>query len=345
MAFLKHLVPLLLLASFAFSLSFPLAEAKGSVEALEKLRSLSWEAKDGVILVNDEAQLKPLVEGKDRPYSLVISVQLTPDMLQREGVKTQKHAKNLYESFKAAVKKYRSAFKKENESVFFILMEYNIETQDLFQKLEIQSFPTSVVIPRQKKISFSDPTFQISSYDRCTDSKKSEFFEFLEESFSLGIFDTKDDKVSLSIFNIVVGYSLIIAMGKMLYEFSKKGLIVPLMAVGSIAVFWFSTSGVIKCIIHNLPMVIQDRNGNPQVFVADNRQQTILEGCMMSTAYVALALCLSSFTFFFPYVKNESVKTMALYTTFVVGCMAYFFIIDCFQWKSHMRTMVYGWNV
>ena len=32
MAFLKHLVHLLLLASFAFSLSFPLAEAKGSDE-------------------------------------------------------------------------------------------------------------------------------------------------------------------------------------------------------------------------------------------------------------------------------------------------------------------------
>ena len=266
-------------------------------------------------------------------------------LLQREGVKTQKHAKNLEESFKAAVKKYRSAVKKENENLFFIMMEFNLETQDVFQKLEIQSFPTTVVIPRGKKISFSDPTFQISSFDRFTDSKKKEFFEFLEESFSLDIFHFQDEKISLSIFNILVGYSLIIVLGKMLYEFSKKGLLVPLMAVGSIAVFWFSTSGVIKCIIHNLPMVIQDRNGNPQVFVADNRQQTILEGCMMSTAYVTLALCLSSFTFFFPYVKNESVKTMALYTTFMVGCLAYFFIIDCFQWKSHMRTMVYGWNV
>ena len=293
-----------------------------------------------------EEPLKSLIEGTDRPYSVVLSVHLSEDMLAREGKKTQKHATKIKEGFENAVKKYRSVFPKEQEKVFFVFLEYNMDTGPLFQKMEIQSFPTTVLISSKKKIDFKEPTFQLTQFDRFTGSDKKEFFDFLEENFSLGIFDSaKEEKISVSIFNILIGYSMIILMGKMLFEFAKKGLLVPIMAFGSIAVFWVSTSGLIKCIIHNLPMVYQDRQGNPQVFINDGKQQTIMEGMVISSAYVGLAICLSTFTFFLPYVKNESVKNFSLYATFIVGALAYIFVLDCWEWKSHMRTMIYGSNL
>ena len=82
--------------------------------------SMSWESKDGVIRMDKASDLTPLLEGLERPYGLVITVSLTGDMLQNEGMKTRKHATNIVESMKAAIKKYRSVFSKEAEELFFI---------------------------------------------------------------------------------------------------------------------------------------------------------------------------------------------------------------------------------
>mmetsp|Transcript_9230 Transcript_9230/g.22853 ORF Transcript_9230/g.22853 Transcript_9230/m.22853 type:complete len:275 (+) Transcript_9230:141-965(+) len=274
-----------------------------------------------------------------------MSVVLLDKMLENEGVKTQKHAVAITESLRAAVKRYRQSVAREEEDIFFVQIEFNADTQALFQKMEVQSFPTTLVVRKKDKIALKDPTFKIRGDARFTQSSKKEFFEFLEDTFSLGIFEISDEKISISVFNIVVGYTLIIFMARVLWKLAKAGLMVPLMAVGSVAVFWFSTSGIIKCIIHSLPMVIADGRGNAQVFVQDNRNQTMLEGIVMSSAYLVITLCLSLFTFFFPYVKNETVKNVGLYTTFIVGVMGYLYVLDCFEWKSHMTTRIYGWNI
>jgi len=312
---------------------------------LEELRSLSREEPSGLIYSKSASQMDQFIDGKQRPYNLVISVSLTKSMLENEGMKTQKHAKAIEQSMKDAIKVYRKAVPQEEGDLFFILLEFNQETQPLFQKMEIQSFPTTVVIAKNNVISKKEPTFKIPHDMRFIKSSKKDFFEFLEDTFSMGVFDAKDAKISISVFNIVVGYSVLIVLGRLLWMFSQRGLLVPLMAIGSIVVFWVSTSGIIKCIIHNLPMVIQDSKGNPQVFVHDSRNQTISEGCLMSTCYLLIAACLSSFTFVFPYVKNEGIKNLGLYTAFVVGTLSYLFVLDCFEWKSHMRTRIYGWNL
>jgi len=315
------------------------------VEELGKLRSMSWESKDGVIRMDKASDLTPLLEGLERPYGLVITVSLTGDMLQNEGMKTRKHATNIVESMKVAIKKYRSVFSKEAEELFFISLEFNQDTQELFQKFEIQSFPTTIAVTKTHKIFAVDVTYKLGQEYRFTQSNKKEFYDFLEDVFSFGIFDTKDDKISVSIFNIVVGYGVIIVMARALWLFSQKGLLVPLMAIGSIVVFWVSTSGLIKCIIHNLPMMYQDNQGNPQVFINDNRHQTITEGIVMSSSYLIIAFAMSSFTYVGNTFVDSTFKSVFLWATFVIGALTYAFIIDCFQWKSHMRTMIYGFNL
>merc|ERR1712188_224654 len=212
-------------------------------------------------------------------------------------------------------------------------------------KFEIQSFPTTVAVTKTHKIFAVDATYKLGQEYRFTQSNKKEFYDFLEDVFSFGIFDTKDDKISVSIFNIVVGYGVIIVMARALWLFSQKGLLVPLMAIGSIVVFWVSTSGLIKCIIHNLPMVVADRNGNPQVFISDNRQQTITEGIVMSSCYLVIAFAISSFTYVGKTFVESNFKSAFLWATFVVGTMTYAFVMDTFQWKTHMQTMIYGFNL
>ncbi|QDZ17530.1 subunit OST3/OST6 of oligosaccharyl transferase complex [Chloropicon primus] len=319
--------------------------ASSKLAELEQLRSLSWESKDGLIFIDNVRKIEPLLKGSERPYSVVISVRLVDDMLKNEGVKTQKHAKAIEESMKSAIKLYRGAVAKDQEELFFISLEFNENTQKLFQKMEIQSFPTTVLVPKKHQISMNDPTFKLGQQFRFTQSNQKEFYEFLEESFGLGVFESKDEKINVSVFNIVFGYGVIILMARMLWFFSQKGLLVPMMAIGSIVVFWVSTSGLIKCIIHNLPMVVSDRNGNPQVFIADNRQQTITEGVVMSSAYLVIAFAMSAFTYVGKTFVESTFKSVFLWASFIIGVMTYAFVIDCFQWKTHMSTMIYGFNL
>lgn len=300
---------------------------------------------DGIIYLDKAADLTELIEGTSRPYSVVVSVRLVDKMLQNEGVKTQKHATAIVESMRAAVKRYRSFRPRDQEELFFVSLEYNQDTQRLFEKLEVQSFPTTLVVGRSQRVVAHDPTFRIPREARFTQSGKKDFYDFLEDFLSLGVFDAKDEKVSVSVFNIVFGYAVIILAARALWFFSQKGLLVPLMAIGSIVVFWVSTSGLIKCIIHNLPMVVGDRNGNPQVFIADSRQQTITEGIVMSSCYLVIAACISSFTYVGKTFVDSAFKSFFLWAVFVVGTMTYAFVIDTFKWKTHMSTMIYGFNL
>jgi len=342
-----RLVVLVALVAWA-TLTFPSVEAKkgGSQQKLADLRSLSSDAKDGLLMFDKSSDLLPFLEGKERPYALVVSVRLMDRMLKNEGVKTQKHATSLDESLRAAIKKYRGSVPKGEEEVFFVSLEYNQDTQDVFEKFEIQSFPTTVVVTRNHKVNAKDATFRFTQDARFTQSNKKDLFDFLEDVLALGVFDTKDDqKVSVSVFNIVFGYGVIILAARVLWFFSQRGFLVPLMAVGSIVVFWVSTSGLIKCIIHNLPMVVADRNGNPQVFISDNRQQTITEGIVMSSCYLVIAFAISSFTYVGKTFVESNFKSAFLWATFVVGTMTYAFVMDTFQWKTHMQTMIYGFNL
>merc|ERR1711934_1195156 len=81
---------------------------------------------------------------------------------------------------KAAIKKYRSVFSKEAEELFFISLEFNQDTQELFQKFEIQSFPTTIAVTKTHKIFAVDVTYKLGQEYRFTQSNKKEFYDFLE---------------------------------------------------------------------------------------------------------------------------------------------------------------------
>mmetsp|Transcript_9492 Transcript_9492/g.24372 ORF Transcript_9492/g.24372 Transcript_9492/m.24372 type:complete len:318 (-) Transcript_9492:83-1036(-) len=265
--------------------------------------------------------------------------------LQREAESIKQTAKTVSKTFSDSVKKYKKAVADSEQDVFFVFIEFNPDTADIFDKLEIQSFPSLVLIPKNFRIDFAESSFHVGAELRPNVANKEAFDEFLDTFLGLEIFTAEKEEPSVSFFNIILAYFTIVLIGRMLWTISKNDMLVPLMAVGSIGVYWLSTSGIIKCIIHGLPMVTYDHDRKPRVFVHDSKNQTILEGFTISTCYVLIAICLSTFTFVLPYVKNQNIKQLGLYTTFVFGILAYFFTMEAFQWKTYMRTLIYGFNL
>ena len=215
-------------------------------------------------------------------------------------------------------------------------------------KFEIQSFPTLVVVQRNQAMHYNKETFGIDESMQAKSNNRKELFEYFDYALGTkGLFaEAAEEKVSISVVNIIVAYGVILILGRMLWTISARGLLVPLMAIGAVAVVWLSMSGFIKCIIHKLPMYTVDGEGRPQVFLkGDSRNQTILEGFMMSTAYVLIGCCVSALTFVWPYVKNESVKQFGTYATFIVGVGAYFLTIEAYYAKVFMSPRIYGINL
>ena len=315
---------------------------------LAKLRALSKQGRNGLISMASTAEFEAVANGASRPYSIVVAVWLPAAELKRERAQIRKNAQIFERVLVDAAAAYGKTVDEGDRDVFFVKLEYNKDTHPLFMKFEIQSFPTLVVVQRNQAMHFNKETFGIDESMQAKSNNRKELFEYFDYALGTkGLFaEAAEEKVSISVVNIIVAYGVILILGRMLWTISARGLLVPLMAIGAVAVVWLSMSGFIKCIIHKLPMYTVDGEGRPQVFLkGDSRNQTILEGFMMSTAYVLIGCCVSALTFVWPYVKNESVKQFGTYATFIVGVGAYFLTIEAYFAKVHMSPRIYGINL
>lgn len=114
-------------------------------------------------------------------------------------------------------------------------------------------------------------------------------------------------------------------------------------ALGSLAVFWFSTSGGMYNIIRGIPLYILDKQGKMQLFLAGRSNQLGAEGFIMGSAYLLFSLCLASISFLAPSLSSGVARNGLAAGSLVAATYIIFKVFQAYNAKTgyHLRSYVF----
>ncbi|KAH7489002.1 hypothetical protein KRP22_012201 [Phytophthora ramorum] len=312
----------------------------------EKLVQLQDRVRDGVIPFTNELFGRYAVR-PDRPYHLVLLFTATAAKYKCETcAQVAPEFSTLGESYEAA--KQLKVDTRDGLDVFFGVVDFEAN-QEAFGMYEFTSAPHVVYVapdrsqdagermPKKTKV---DPQNLYNVYSQGKEAEAMATFVKHRTGFEFAIQRSKTYLYVLLVAALAstgVTAKLVLAhLDVVLAKLCRKQLWMTV----SLLFYGLSVSGMVYCIIRNPPPYSADRKGNIQYFHPQGRQQFVYEGLIVGGYDVAAAICMILLSQWALYVRNPTVRYVA-----IVGCALGFVFMyrqmtDAYKFKNRWYT---GW--
>ena len=280
-------------------LTFSLVTSEESVllgkTKAEKLRSLASNS-GGIIQFTAESFQNYIID-QPRPYTVVVLFTTTSAKYKCASCEEVQHMiSQVAYSYKEAGAEYPSVSSKgqKTRAVFFGVLEYSQQTHSIYQKFGFVSVP-NILVTHPKSILDEGTKFSLRKEDLWEFNAASEVhtqkvLDFVNSRTERNV----EIKVSTfeALFTLIyslLGIGIICYIGFVL----RKLLLIPYVwfAVGML-VYLTCMAGVVYDIIHGVPWIGTDQQGQPEFIHTGQRSQYGLEGFMMSFVICAGGLAI-----------------------------------------------------
>ncbi|GLT83235.1 hypothetical protein SLE2022_015360 [Rubroshorea leprosula] len=321
----------LLLASFNIVAVFLLTAGSESESVLvNDLLALQSQSTSGVIHLDDSTVSRFLASTTvPRPYSLLIFF----DAAQLHD-KTELRLKELRKEFGLLA----SSFIENNNrstKLFFCDIEFR-ESQSSFHLFGVKSFPHIRLVGEAAR-SMKDDSEQMDQSDFSLMAES--MAEFVEARTKLTVGTIHRPPVfSKQQLTVIVAILLIWSQFMFKKIFTGETLLLDPKAwlAGAVFVYFFSVSGAMHNIIRNMPMFLVDRNDPSKLifFYQGSGIQLGAEGFSIGFLYTVVGLLLAFVTHFLVWVKDTTVKRVAMIFVMLVSFWAVNKVISLDNWKT-----------
>ncbi|GLT65436.1 hypothetical protein SLA2020_378700 [Shorea laevis] len=321
----------LLLASFTIVSVFLLTAGSESESALvNDLLALQSQSTSGVIHLDDRTVSKFLASTTvPRPYSILIFFDAT-----QLHDKTELRLRELRKEFGLLA----SSFIENNNrstKLFFCDIELR-ESQSSFHLFGVNSLP-HIRLVGQAARSMKDDSEQM---DQSDNSRMAESMaEFVDARTKLTVGPIHRPPIlSKQQFTVIVAVLLIWSQFMFKKIFTGETLLLDPKAwlAGAVFVYFFSVSGTMHNIIRNMPLFLVDRNDPSKLifFYQGSGIQLGAEGFSIGFLYTVVGLLLAFVTHFLVWVKDTTVKRVAMIFVMLVSFWAVNKVISLDNWKT-----------
>ncbi|KAK2078539.1 hypothetical protein QBZ16_003379 [Prototheca wickerhamii] len=305
---------------------------------VKDLLVLQAKSKSGVIELT-QAVYDKYVTGSSRPYEIIVLADAAS--LRNQG---NLNLGGVFKEYQLAAASLRKGAPKGK--VFLTRMEL-LRDKELFGRFGVVSLPLALRLPSHLPVPASGPVqlkkelaLPVHGYPWTA-----EFF--VEVAAELGGFATPSVERSsflksrfAPLLTIAVFVGLVM-LGFKLYHWQFLRVHTSIYIVGSLLVYWFSTSGTMFIIIRNMPLVHYDPRTHQSKLFLEGQGQLGAEGYIMGSQYMILGLIVAAGTHLLPRLRNEHKRRTWGYILLVAGFLTFRSIMGTFIWKTHMKTEWY----
>ena len=138
-----------------------------------------------------------------------------------------------------------------------------------------------------------------------------------------------------SFFGVMTGIAILATLAAAGWKFYNSALAawMPLWVGGTLAVWWFATSGGMYNIIRGMPLVLPTRSG-VRLFLDGSSGQVGFEGFLMGTLYSAVGLLLAALATLVTRAKDEQARRVWGYVCVALAWFAYTRVVSVHDWKT-----------
>jgi oligosaccharyltransferase complex subunit gamma len=314
-----------------------------SISQVAELLELQRNSKNGVISLDNAAFVR-FTSGKNRPYSLFI---FGDSRHFRKQSKLELETR--YQTYAAVARSFAShhSGKLTEGKAFFVRMFFE-DAKESFGRLGVKGLPYIARIPPALSVSpnggISMPKNEVMAGGVSTGIDPKDVGTFVEDRTGLSPGDlsavtatTRSRFIPLFTLIFLAAASFI---GYKLY-YAKFMRSPALYVVGSIAIFWFATSGGMYNIIRGTPFIGYDPRTKSSVVFTSGSGQMGAEGFIMGTFYILFALLIASFTRMLPRVKEESERRIRGWVILGAAVVVLRVVLGNHEWKTHIQSFYY----
>lgn len=286
--FLKFLIAILVISSFSFINSHP----KGDI-----LRKFTKQAESNVIHFTAQSY-KEYVLKHPRPYDVVILYTLKKNCNFCDLIKEEYNKVAL--SY-ADVQAYKPDLPNKRRAVFFGILHYSEDANDIFKNLKLPA-QTTIMYTTPHHIFLNDKNEPHVKYDEETIITYRDRRDYASAHKIIEFINTRSTKKIelkknpiLFLFYFLV-FCCIIAAGFYAFNHFKFILVSPyLWLFGSFAVYIICIGGIVYNIIHGAHFAKFDKQGHIVEFIhSGQRSQYVGEGLLLSSLFVLIGTLLFS---------------------------------------------------
>lgn len=307
---------------------------------VQALLELQRKSSSGVIDM-DSKRFEEFVVGKARPYTVVVVADALN--LHNQG---KLQLGTLVKEFALVARTFAAtqAGKPAAGKVFFARIEYKA-SQGLFGRMGIKSLPFVARIPPSTPIT-RDGAVKIAKEDQMEGDypwRAEALAQWVQDKTGLAVGEIKRASIfhsSLMPLLTLGVVGAVVAIGYQLY-YAPFMRYKPLYAVGTLVVWWFSTSGGMYNIIRGVPMVGYDPRTRQSIMFMQGSGQLGMEGFIMGSLYSSFGLIVAAFVFVLPRVKDPQAQRTLAYLLLFFAFVSFRATVGNHLWKTGLHTHWY----
>eukprot|EP00887_Chlorella_sp_A99_P000763 scaffold5.g763.t1 len=310
---------------------------------VQALLELQRKSSSGVIDM-DSKRFEEFVVGKARPYTVVVVADALN--LHNQG---KLQLGTLVKEFALVARTFAAtqAGKPAAGKVFFARIEYKA-SQGLFGRMGIKSLPFVARIPPSTPIT-RDGAVKIAKEDQMEGDypwRAEALAQWVQDKTGLAVGEIKRASIFHSRRAVPSFHHPPFAPGhapRPARRPARRPLLRsrPLYAVGTLVVWWFSTSGGMYNIIRGVPMVGYDPRTRQSIMFMQGSGQLGMEGFIMGSLYSSFGLIVAAFVFVLPRVKDPQAQRTLAYLLLFFAFVSFRATVGNHLWKTGLHTHWY----
>lgn len=320
---------------------------------LAQLTRLRAASPDGVITLTSSL-FDDLAAGPSRPYTLAVFC-TARHLLDKPNLGLRKMRREwgtLSKTVKTAVKKTGDgAPPAATATTFFAVAEFEA-AREIFHRLGVDSLPWVVTLPRSHAVpddggELGLPHDAVMRHDAygAKHWDAGDFARFVADVSGEPRIEIVTPPKRPSFFGIMSGLAILAGLAAAAWTFynSRLARFYPLWVVGTLAVWWFATSGGMYNIIRGMPMVLPTRGGRIKLFLDGGSGQVGFEGFAMGTLYSSVGLAMLGLGTLVPRLSDPAARRAVGYTLALFAWWAYREVVRIHDWKVGFSWHSFLW--
>ena len=299
------------------------------------------ESKNGYITLNSN-DFNTLVDGVSRSYSVYVFADSTK-LGNSKSLSLSRRLNEIGMVGKSYVKTHKGTDNEDKVVIVRLVLE---DSKDSLLRLGAKGLPYFGFIPANLEIK-SGSGINLSSKNLMTPGPVEDWGAEAIANFvaaTCGI--SPGDMAELHARSPLLPLFVLLILGSLAvvgYKFAQSPWIhwMPLYAVGSLVVFWFSLSGGMYNIIRGVPMIgIDPRTRQARTFMQGSGQMGI-EGYVMGTLAMSFGLLMAAGALVVPKLEDAQYRRKLSYAILVIAALLFNWITGTHLWKTHLHTSFY----
>ena len=296
------------------------------------------------------------MSGSSRPYTLAVFC-TARHLLDKPNLGLRKMRREwgtLSKAIKAAAKKAASgddAASSTAATTFLAVAEFEA-AREIFHRLGVDSLPWIVTLPRAHPVpddggELGLPHAAVMRHDAygAKHWEASEFGRFLSDASGEPAIEVVTPPRGPSFIGVMSGLAILAGLAAAGWKFytSPLAAYLPLWVAGTLAVWWFATSGGMYNIIRGMPMVLPTRDGRVKLFLDGGSGQVGFEGFAMGTLYSSVGLALLVLGSIVPRLADPKARRAAGFACVAAAWWAYRQVVAVHDWKVGFSWHSFLW--